>query len=138
MSDAVFRDLLLDTHIVIWLATDPDRIPSGIHTKIQQSKRRFVSYVSALEIQIKRTKDDRFSFSLEDLEQAMTVFSFEKMPLEYSDIQAFGNMRFLHSDPFDRLLMAQAANRSIHLVTFDRDISRTAARYKNFKVLGDQ
>lgn len=43
--------------------------------------------------------------------------------------------QFLHSDPFDRVIMAQAANHKIGLVIVDRDIIQTAERYKEFRVL---
>ncbi len=38
----------------------------------------------------------------------------------YADIQKDWEIEFLHSDPFDRLLMAQAASRNLRLVTLDR------------------
>ena len=64
----------------------------------------------------------------------MKEFSCKELPLSYQDIKKLGEMEFLHSDPFDRLLMAQTANRNFMVATVDRDILRTGKRYKTFKV----
>ena len=130
------RDLLLDTHIMLWMALDPDRIPRRLQAAIQGASHRFVSAMTAFEIQTKRAKHPHdFTFSLADLDAAMREFSCQELPITYQDIRSLEPMRFLHSDPFDRVIMAQAANRNICLVTVDRDVIRTAERYKEFRVL---
>jgi PIN domain nuclease of toxin-antitoxin system len=130
------RDLLLDTHILIWLASDVDRIPTPILKIIEEANHRFVSHITALEIQIKHSKSPQlFDFSLNFYEEAMKEFSLEELPLTYSDIHTLDAMKFLHRDPFDRVLMAQAATRKLHLVTQDVDIVRTARRFKAFNIL---
>jgi PIN domain nuclease of toxin-antitoxin system len=130
------RGLLLDTHIVIWMATDPDRISLQLLDWIEEADTRFVSHVTALEIHLKNMKSpDAFPFSLLHLEQTMKEYTCTELPITYQDINVLGQMRFLHSDPFDRLLMAQARNRKIKLVTLDKDILRTFQRSKQFSVL---
>lgn len=130
-------DLLLDTHIAVWLATDPERIPAAILNALKTAHRKLVSHVTALEIQLKNRKSPTvFRFSLQNLEQFMKEFSCTELPLAYSDIAMLGKMEFLHRDPFDRLLMSQARARSLPLVTLDKDILRTFRRYKAFPVLG--
>ncbi len=130
------RDLLSDTHIVIWLATDPQRIPLAWLTLIQEARRRYVSHVTALEGQIKNDKNpELFEFSLQSYEGAVREFSLRELPITYEDIRAFGLMKFLHRDPFDRLLMTQAARMDLCLVTQDHDILRTAERFKAFHIL---
>jgi len=39
--------LLLDTHVVIWMATEPDRLPGALVRAIETVETRFVSHVSA-------------------------------------------------------------------------------------------
>jgi PIN domain nuclease of toxin-antitoxin system len=65
----------------------------------------------------------------------MRELSCQELPITYQDIRTLEAMQFLHSDPFDRVIMAQAANHKIGLVTVDRDIIQTAERYKEFRVL---
>lgn len=127
-------DLLLDTHIVMWMAIDPDRIPLPLLEGIEAAKHCFVSHVTALEIQWKALKSRRhFTFSLGHLERTMREFSLKELPIVYQDIKRLGEMTFLHRDPFDRLLMAQAAQKDLPLVTVDKDILLTFKRYKQFR-----
>lgn len=128
-------DLLLDTHIVIWIATNPKRIPAALRKAIEEADRRLVSDVTALEIQIKNLKNPTaFPFCLADLELSMREVCCSSLPLAYSDIKMLAEMEFLHSDPFDRLLMAQARARTLCLATLDEDILRTFERYRAFPV----
>jgi PIN domain nuclease of toxin-antitoxin system len=131
--------LLLDTHVVIWMATDPGRLPASLRAAIETAETRFVSHVSAWEIQIKHEKHGvRFNFSLDDLEQTMKAFSCTELPLQYSDIRRLDRMRFLHPDPFDRLLMSQASSRSVHLATLDQNIIQTFEADKAFRIFTDR
>lgn len=130
--------LLLDTHVVIWIASEPERLPSAMLKAIETADTRFVSHASAWEIQIKHERHgSRFNFSLKQLEQTMKAFSCTELPIEYRDIRGLDRMRFLHTDPFDRLLMSQAAHRKIHLTTLDQNIIKTFDLEKAFYILTD-
>jgi PIN domain nuclease of toxin-antitoxin system len=133
------HSLLLDTHVVIWMAAEPERLPRRLLKAIEQAETRFVSHASAWEIQIKRQKHGaRFNFSLDQLEEAMKTFSCTELPIDYRDIRRLDRMRFLHWDPFDRLLMSQAAGRSLYLATLDQDIIRTFEMEKSFHMFTDR
>ena len=133
------RDLLLDTHIIIWMATAPSRIPAKLLAAIEEVDRRYVSHVTAFEIQLKNLKSPgAFPFSLRHLENAMKEFSCTELPITSQDINSLGEIEFLHSDPFDRLLMAQARNRELFLATLDKDILRTFERHKAFRVFAEE
>jgi PIN domain nuclease of toxin-antitoxin system len=132
------RSLLLDTHVLIWMATEPDRLPLSLLNAIETVETRFVSHVSAWEIQIKREKHGaRFNFSLDQLEQTMKAFSCTELPIEYKDIRGLNQMRFFHPDPFDRLLMSQASVRSLYLATLDQNIIQTFEINKAFRIFTD-
>jgi len=132
-------DLLLDTHIVIWMATAPSRIPKRLLGAIETAGHRFVSHATALEIQLKHLKrPELFPFSLHHLDVAMKEFSCTELPITYSDIRTVGQMRPLHQDPFDRLLIAQAANQKVYLATLDQDILRYFHRDKPFAIFADR
>ncbi|HLJ16841.1 MAG TPA: type II toxin-antitoxin system VapC family toxin [Bryobacteraceae bacterium] len=134
------HSLLLDTHVVIWMATDPERLPAPLLRAIETAEIRFVSNVSAWEIQIKHEKHGRqFNFSLDHLEQTMKAFSCTELPIEYRDIHGLNRIRFFHPDPFDRLLMSQAAHRrSVYLATLDQNIIRTFEIDKEFYIFTDR
>jgi PIN domain nuclease of toxin-antitoxin system len=131
--------LLLDTHVVIWMATDPERLPRPLLAAIESVGTRFVSHASAWEIQIKHDKHGpRFDFSLDQLEQTMKAFSCTELPIDYKDVRGLDQMRFLHPDPFDRLLMSQAARRPLYLATLDEDIIKTFEMHKAFCLFTDR
>lgn len=131
--------LLLDTHIVIWMASAPKRLPRSLLTAIEKAELRFVSHATAWEIQIKHEKHlDRFRFSLRELEQVMKTFACTELAIEYQDIRRLDEMRFLHTDPFDRLLMAQASRRPLYLATLDENIVKTFENEKAFSIFADR
>ena len=133
------HSLLLDTHVVIWMATDPGRLPRSLLKAIETVETRLVSYVSAWEIQLKHEKHGaRFNFSLDQLEQTMKAFSCTELPIEYKDIRGLNQTRFFHPDPFDRLLMSQAALRPIYLATLDQNIIKTFEIEKAFYIFTDR
>lgn len=130
--------LLLDTHVIIWMATDPERLPPSLRTAIETARTRFVSHASAWEIQIKHEKyGARFNFSLDQLEQTMKAFSCTELPIEYEDIRGLNRLRFLPPDPFDRLLISQASRRSVYLATLDQNIIQTFEIGKAFYLFTD-
>ena len=131
--------LLLDTHVVIWMATEPERLPNTLLTAIETVPTRFVSHVSAWEIQIKHEKHgSKFNFSLDQLEQTMRAFACRELAVEYGDIRQLNRMRFHHTDPFDRLLMAQASLRSVYLATLDQNIRKTFGADRAFHIFTDR
>ena len=133
------HSLLLDTHVIIWMATEPERLPRLLLKAIEAAKMRFVSHVSAWEIQIKHEKHGpRFNFSLEQLEQTMKAFSCTELSVEYNDIRQLNKLRFSHTDPFDRLLIAQASLRPVYLATLDQNITKTFEIDQAFHIFTDR
>jgi PIN domain nuclease of toxin-antitoxin system len=131
--------LLLDTHVIIWMATAPERLPAPLLRAIEAVKTRFVSPVSAWEVQLKHEKHGpRFNFSLDHFEQAMKAFSCTELPIEYRDIRGLNQMRFFHQDPFDRLLISQASLRYVYLATLDQNIINTFELDQAFCIFTDR
>lgn len=132
------RALLLDTHVVIWMAKQPDRLPGSLRAAINSAQARFVSHATAWEIQIKHEKHGpRFDFSLDQLELTMKAFLCTELPIEYQDIRGLNRMQVFHSDRFDRLLMSQAARRPVYLATLDQNIIQAFERDKRFSIFTD-
>jgi PIN domain nuclease of toxin-antitoxin system len=133
------QPLLLDTHVLIWIANDPNRIPQSLRNAINTADARYVSHVSSWEIQIKSEKlGSRFLFSLDRLEETMMSLNCTEMPIEYSDIQRLNKLRFFHSDPFDRMLMSQAAGRDVYLASLDQEIVNTFEKERAFLLFSDR
>ncbi len=131
--------LLLDTHVLIWMATAPERLPGSLLKAIEKVETRLVSHVTAWEVQIKHEKHGaRFNFSLDLLERTMKAFSCTELPIDYKDIRGLDQVRFLHPDPFDRLLMSQATLRSVYLATLDQNIINTFEMDRAFYIFTDR
>lgn len=118
--------LLLDTHALIWALTDTRRLPGSIQRLIGSARNEiFVSAVSFLEVAVKRT----------DVRRGMPKIPADKM-LELSrdagyvvlDVRAehcaaVESIPSIHGDPFDRLLVAQALEEGLRLVTHDQTLA---------------
>jgi PIN domain nuclease of toxin-antitoxin system len=92
-------NLLLDTHTLIWLLEGDDSLSSVARKQIENpSNTNFVSVASFWEIAIK--------VSLNKLVMQIFTENLKQFP-------------FHHKDPLDRLLIAQAINQDMALVSKD-------------------
>ena len=85
-----------------------------------------LSVVSAWEIQIKRQLG-RLELRVplaEMIEVQMAENALEVLAVELAHVHALGELPLVHSDPFDRLLIAQAIAEEARLVTVDEAIHR--------------
>jgi PIN domain nuclease of toxin-antitoxin system len=116
-------EILLDTHAFIWLVEDDPKLPSSTKDRIEASDRVFVSIISFWEIAIKLKKAKIFLFcDFNDIESRFKTTDLELLPIKIEDTIQLYNLPFYvenHKDPFDRLLIAQAIRRSLHLVSRD-------------------
>jgi PIN domain nuclease of toxin-antitoxin system len=119
--------LLLDTHVLLWLRTEPERLtPSLLDTLSDPAHSVYVSTASAWEIAIKQSNG---KLNLPDLAElwlphALAESDIEPLSISLDDALAVRALPYLHRDPFDRLLIAQARRRGMTLVTADSQIAR--------------
>lgn len=115
--------LLLDTHVLIWSATEPDRIAGAARREVEDGANDvLVSVVSAWEIAIKQSLG---KLELPDpAEQWLPeVLRRTRLDLVKPGLEASLRVRALpwhHRDPFDRLLIAQAIQDGYTVVSHDR------------------
>ena len=111
-------NLLLDTHVVLWWRQNSPRIGSEARRAIGKADRVFVSAASAWEVAIKvavgrlRLKDP----FAELVEQG----GFEELPIAFHHAGQLQSLPLHHTDPLDRMLIAQAQAEKLTLVTHDR------------------
>ncbi len=115
---------LVDTHVVLWLLGDPERVPDSVRAELaERGNLLMVSAASALEISTKvrvgkldaPTLPTTLSRRLSDLGAAL-------LPITVEHALLAGSLRWDHRDPFDRILVAQASLEALVLVTVDRRI----------------
>ena len=110
--------LLLDTHVFLWWRTDSRMLKRAAKDAIAGADVVFVSAASAWEAAIKVALGRlRIPASLES---GVVDSGFERLSVRFSHAEAAGALPPHHSDPFDRMLVAQARHEDLVLVTADR------------------
>lgn len=114
--------LLLDTNVVLWLLLgDRHQVPEPVVGHVQDARSPvLVSAASVWEIAIKRSLG---KLEIEDRwPGALTRLGFAPCPVTAEHAAAVEGLPWLHRDPFDRLLIAQAGVERATLVTADERI----------------
>jgi PIN domain nuclease of toxin-antitoxin system len=109
--------LLLDTHVFIWWRADDARLGAEARQAIASADMVFVSVVTAWEAAIKRSLG-RLELP-ESVEAGVVASGFTKLPIGFSHAEALVDLARHHNDPFDRMLIAQAAVERLAIVTHD-------------------
>jgi PIN domain nuclease of toxin-antitoxin system len=113
--------LLLDTHVFLWLQTEPERLGEQLSPVEDARTELLVSAVSAWEIAIKHglgrlslpEPPDRY------VPSRLRAIGASPLAIEHSHALAVASLPSLHRDPFDRLLVAQARAIDVTLLTAD-------------------
>ena len=129
MSDEVpARGYLLDTHTAIWALDTPEALTASAR-KAVLSGPNVLSVLSYWEVMLKSMKgaldvgDPRMWWH-EALEQ-LAATPLVLRPQHIAELHALPP---IHKDPFDRMLIAQAAAEGLALVTTDKEIARYASK----------
>ena len=113
--------LLLDTHLLLWAAGEPKRLPKGIRTLLQDRDNELLFSVASLwEVVIKSglgRKDFRVEARL--LRRGLLDNGYSELPIVSEHVVAIESLPPIHKDPFDRVLVAQATVEGITLLTND-------------------
>jgi len=113
---------LLDTQVLLWAFAADDRLPAWLGEDIDRDPASFgVSDVCLWEIAIKRSTGKLRT--PEDLPQVVADVGFHQVSITRSQIWAVRDLPFHHRDPFDRLLVAQARDLRVPVVTSDDAMS---------------
>jgi PIN domain nuclease of toxin-antitoxin system len=116
--------LLLDTHIFIWACETPGKLSARIRAAIAEPANDvLLSAASAWEIAIK-TAVGRLRFPLDRMAEIVNEMGFAPLSMTMQHALEAGALPRHHDDPFDRMLIAQARQDGLTLVTLDRQIAR--------------
>ena len=114
---------LLDTHSLLWTVFEPDKLSAEAQKIIvAQSNIICVSLISLWEISIKQNIG-RLDIPKEFFE-VVREGGFEILPLTIPQIQQYRTLPLHHRDPFDRMLVVQARQQKLILITRDSEISK--------------
>lgn len=118
--------LLLDTHLLLWAAGQPKRLPAAARKLLADADNELLfSAASLWEIAIKRSlgRDD-FEVDARVLRRGLLDNGYVELPMRSEHAVAIDNLPPIHTDPFDRLLIAQATVEGIVLLTGDAAVAR--------------
>jgi PIN domain nuclease of toxin-antitoxin system len=116
--------LLLDTHTFIWFSEDNASLSQTAKASIENIENDvYLSTVSLWEITIKvQLKKLTLNKTLSDIFKYIPEHSFEYLDIKPSHLLKLSILDFIHKDPFDRMLVAQAMAEDMVLVTKDENI----------------
>jgi PIN domain nuclease of toxin-antitoxin system len=121
--------LLLDTHVLLWAAGQPDRLPSKARKLLDDPRNEPVfSSASLWEIAIKSGlgRDD-FQVNARLLRRGLLDNGYTELPITSEHAVAIDGLPSIHKDPFDRLLVAQSMVEGITLLTADPLVAKYPA-----------
>lgn len=113
--------LLLDTHLLLWAAGLPERLPEPARALLEDAGNELLfSAASLWEIAIKRSLG-RADFQVDArlLRRGLQDNGYLELPVTGAHAVFVDSLPPLHKDPFDRLLVAQATVEGILLLTAD-------------------
>ena len=116
--------ILLDTNALLWLVAVPQRVSEHARDVLaDQANDLVVSAASAWEVSIK-TRIGRLDGELLLSSWADTLdrMNARDLAIDSADAAMAGRLAWDHKDPFDRMIVAQAARRGLTIATSDHRI----------------
>jgi PIN domain nuclease of toxin-antitoxin system len=118
--------LLLDTHLLLWAAGEPEKLSALAQTLLNDPLNEpLFSAASLWEIAIKRGLG-REDFRVEPrlLRRGLLDNGYRELSITSTHAVAIDQLPPLHKDPFDRILLAQAYSEGITLLTADAIVAQ--------------
>jgi PIN domain nuclease of toxin-antitoxin system len=128
---AISRRLLLDTHVWLWWQADDARLGAVTRKAIASAPEVRLSVVSVWEIAIKSALGKLTLPRGVDVVAELERDGFIPLAIEIEHAVGLWNLRTLHRDPFDRMLISQAVAEGLTLVTADSQLDGYGVRLMN-------
>ncbi len=118
--------LLLDTHLLLWAANEPERLSAKARVFFDSLENELIfSAASMWEIAIKNglgRADFRVDVRL--LRRGLLDNDYKELAVTSAHAVFLESLPLIHKDPFDRILIAQATVEGITLLTADNVVAR--------------
>jgi PIN domain nuclease of toxin-antitoxin system len=120
--------LLLDTCAFLWMANAPEKLSPLARQALSGNEHEvFLSAVSGWEILLKQQRTHRLNLDMpvaQFVQQGVHLLDLEELPLNLGCLKYLEKLPLYHRDPFDRILICQALDAALTLVTPDVSIHR--------------
>lgn len=115
----------MDPHALLWALHAPERLTASAQDAIQDPRRAvYFSAASTWELELKAAKG-KLALPANWLDVAEQT-GFLELPVSSRDAQLSAQLPWHHSDPFDRLLVAQVIRNGLMLASRDPLLSAYA------------
>ena len=115
--------LLLDTQLYLWFIVDSPKLSKQARDTIARANDVYVSAASIWEMSIKIALG-KLSADETDLVRAIDASGFVELPILARHAAFVASLPPHHRDPFDRMLIAQAIQEPLRLLTADKTLKR--------------
>ena len=119
--------ILIDTHILIWTATDrlSEKAPKAVSYIEDKSNELFFSSACIWETAIKHGNGrDNSIIDPTLLYSGLLMAGYRELPVTGRHTLLISTLPLIHKDPFDRILLAQSISEGIPLLTSDKLMSQ--------------
>mgnify|MGYP006273586465 CR=1 FL=1 len=116
---------LLDTHALLWMVSSSGRLSETARSAIADGTNElYFSIAGYWELGIKQSlgKLELAAGWEETLPREMTRNRIAWLPIEPKHVHAVVGLPWIHRDPFDRLMIAQALVEGLSIISRDRDL----------------
>ncbi len=114
--------LLLDTHTVLWFFMGNSRLSDKVRDLVEDGhNHKLISVATVWEMSIKQSQN---KLTLEKtasdyIEEKIRLDDFELLPIQLNHLRILSSFPFYHKNPFYRLLIAQAMQENIPILSKD-------------------
>ena len=117
-------NILLDTHTVLWFFEDDERLSKSTTEAIcNDDNDKFVSVATIWEVAIKYSIGKlKLDGGVDNFIENIHENGFMLLEINTKHIQTVTNLPFIHRDPFDRMLIAQAISEDMVIMTSDSNV----------------
>jgi PIN domain nuclease of toxin-antitoxin system len=117
--------MLLDTCGLVWYTLDPEKLSNVTLKKLNKSSRLYVSAISIAELGIKiKKKQLKIPVSLREFVQRLGQTTITVLPVTEWTILDSMELKWTHTDPADRIIVATAKTEKWPIVTRDDAIRK--------------
>jgi len=117
--------ILLDTHTFLWFLGGDAGLSTQARTLVENPEHeKYISIATFLEIAIKSSLGKlTIEVPFADLKTEAIKNSFHILPITFEDILQLNTLPFHHRDPFDRIIVAQAKENNLILLSRDNHLN---------------
>lgn len=129
----------IDTNILLFLIREPDSISAEVYDIVTDYSNTIytstVCVMEAIQIILKTNESKKKSIEPSSIISIVKSLNIKISTVTEKHLQVYAAMPVLHTDPNDRLIIAQAAADKMTLISSDLKFAQYAKKMKDFKFL---